>query len=133
MKTLIVMRHAKSDWSVAGQEDFDRVLNKRGRGDLARMGRAIASGTTWERRLEILNDLSDILDQKMVALGIIPRHPCFKGSETSGYRLLEHAYGAIVKSLPAENKTHLPRWAPTCSSPCRLPANGWLGCSPLTP
>ena len=40
------MRHAKSDWSVAGQEDFDRVLNKRGRGDLARMGRAIAAGTT---------------------------------------------------------------------------------------
>ncbi|MED5414000.1 MAG: histidine phosphatase family protein [Candidatus Latescibacterota bacterium] len=46
MKTLIVMRHAKSDWSVAGQEDFDRVLNKRGRGDLARIGRAIAAGTT---------------------------------------------------------------------------------------
>lgn len=30
MKTLLIMRHAKSDWSTAGA-DFDRPLNKRGR------------------------------------------------------------------------------------------------------
>lgn len=33
MKTLLIMRHAKSDWSTAGA-DFDRPLNKRGRRDL---------------------------------------------------------------------------------------------------
>jgi phosphohistidine phosphatase len=30
VKTLLIMRHAKSDWSAAGA-DFDRPLNKRGR------------------------------------------------------------------------------------------------------
>ena len=100
---------------------------------------AIASGTTWERRLEILNDLSDILDQKMVALGIIPRHPRFKGSETSGYRLLEHAYGAIVKSLPAEIKNHVPRWDQTyleefhTASVDTLPMDTWNSLLNLTP
>lgn len=30
MKRIHIIRHAKSDWSVAGQRDFDRVLNERG-------------------------------------------------------------------------------------------------------
>lgn len=35
---LLVMRHAKSDWSIDGQQDFDRVLNSRGKSDAPRMG-----------------------------------------------------------------------------------------------
>ena len=31
MRTLILMRHAKSDWSVPGLADHDRPLNKRGK------------------------------------------------------------------------------------------------------
>ncbi len=41
VKTLIFMRHAKSDWSIAGQKDFDRTLNNRGLGDAPRMGRRL--------------------------------------------------------------------------------------------
>ena len=37
MKTLYVMRHAKSDWSGPEAADFDRPLNKRGRKDVPRM------------------------------------------------------------------------------------------------
>jgi phosphohistidine phosphatase len=40
-KTLIFMRHAKSDWSIPGQKDFDRPLNNRGLGDAPRMGRRL--------------------------------------------------------------------------------------------
>jgi len=40
-KTLIFMRHAKSDWSVVGQKDFDRPLNNRGLSDAPRMGRKL--------------------------------------------------------------------------------------------
>ena len=40
-KTLIFMRHAKSDWSVPGQKDFYRILNNRGLGDAPRMGRKL--------------------------------------------------------------------------------------------
>jgi phosphohistidine phosphatase len=36
---LILMRHAKSDWSTAGTGDFDRPLANRGRKDAPRMGR----------------------------------------------------------------------------------------------
>lgn len=31
MKTLYIIRHAKSSWAVSGQADFDRPLNERGK------------------------------------------------------------------------------------------------------
>lgn len=39
MKRLILMRHAKSDWSGPGTSDHDRPLNNRGRRDAAALGR----------------------------------------------------------------------------------------------
>jgi phosphohistidine phosphatase len=38
MKRLVLIRHAKSDWSIPGQKDFDRELNTRGVMDAPRMG-----------------------------------------------------------------------------------------------
>lgn len=50
MKTLLVMRHAKSDWGRSGLEDFDRPLNGRGLDDAPRMGRVLAkAGTVPDR------------------------------------------------------------------------------------
>jgi phosphohistidine phosphatase len=37
MKTLILNRHAKSDWSSGAETDFDRPLNKRGNSDAPMM------------------------------------------------------------------------------------------------
>jgi phosphohistidine phosphatase len=37
MKTLLLMRHAKSDWSDENEKDFDRPLKKRGKKDAPRM------------------------------------------------------------------------------------------------
>jgi len=42
MKTVLLMRHAKSDWGETGVEDFDRPLNGRGLDDAPRMGKALA-------------------------------------------------------------------------------------------
>jgi phosphohistidine phosphatase len=42
MLELILMRHAKSDWSDKALGDFDRTLSKRGKTDAPRMGRALA-------------------------------------------------------------------------------------------
>ena len=39
MKTLLVMRHAKSSWKDSEITDHDRPLNKRGKQDAPRMGR----------------------------------------------------------------------------------------------
>jgi phosphohistidine phosphatase len=38
MKTLLILRHAKSDWGDAKLADEDRPLNKRGKRDAVRMG-----------------------------------------------------------------------------------------------
>jgi phosphohistidine phosphatase len=38
MKTLYVLRHAKSSWNTPGQADFDRPLNERGKRDAPAMG-----------------------------------------------------------------------------------------------
>jgi phosphohistidine phosphatase len=42
MRRLMLMRHAKSDWSVGGQADIERTLNARGRDVAPLVGRYIA-------------------------------------------------------------------------------------------
>ena len=71
---------------------------------------AASLATSWERKLELLDQMADILDQTMVADGIIKPHPKFAPSSTSGYRLLEHAYAEIIQGLPEEIKTVVPVW-----------------------
>ena len=41
MKTLLILRHAKSSWKDASLSDHDRPLNKRGKRDAPRVGRLI--------------------------------------------------------------------------------------------
>jgi len=45
MKTLTLLRHAKSDWSDAVQRDFDRPLNERGRRAARTIGTYMATET----------------------------------------------------------------------------------------
>lgn len=46
MKTVYLLRHAKSDWSDPELGDFDRTLNKRGEKDAPRMGAYLGSAGT---------------------------------------------------------------------------------------
>jgi len=41
MKTLLILRHAKSSWNDAGMSDHDRPLNDRGKEDAPRIGRLL--------------------------------------------------------------------------------------------
>lgn len=41
MRQLTLVRHAKSDWSLPGQQDWDRPLNKRGQRDAPEMARRL--------------------------------------------------------------------------------------------
>lgn len=43
MRTLLVLRHAKSDWNDGTLPDHDRPLNQRGRRDAPRVGDALAA------------------------------------------------------------------------------------------
>ncbi len=42
MKTVVIMRHAKSSWSNSDLSDFDRPLNERGTIDASKMGQRLA-------------------------------------------------------------------------------------------
>ena len=42
MKTLVIIRHAKSSWDHPDLEDFDRPLNERGKRDAPEMARRLA-------------------------------------------------------------------------------------------
>ena len=41
MKTLLIIRHAKSSWDIASLNDFDRSLNERGKKDAPRMAKRL--------------------------------------------------------------------------------------------
>ncbi|HMR65972.1 MAG TPA: DUF4037 domain-containing protein, partial [Anaerolineae bacterium] len=71
---------------------------------------AVKLSTPWERKLELLHQMADILDETMVADGNIEPHPKFAVSPTSGYRLMEHAYAEILKKLPPEIRPIVPVW-----------------------
>jgi hypothetical protein len=71
---------------------------------------AVKLCTPWERKLELLHQIADVLDQTMVEDGIIRTHPQFTASPTSGYRITEHAYAEIIQGLPQEIKTVVPVW-----------------------
>lgn len=92
---------------------------------------AVHLTTSWERKLELLDRMADILDETMVADGIIKPHPKFEGSSTSGYRLLEHAYAELIQSVPEEIKTVVPVWDQVyleqfhCGYVDRLDLNEW--------
>lgn len=74
MKTLLLMRHAKSDWSQEGQGDYARPLNKRGRRaaplmaaylrdrglvpELALVSSAVRTRETWERMAEVFGEFA---------------------------------------------------------------------------
>lgn len=50
MKTLGLLRHAKSDWGASDKRDFDRGLNGRGRRGAALMGAHVGEhGVAWDR------------------------------------------------------------------------------------
>lgn len=66
--------------------------------------------TPWERKLELLEAIANLLDAAMVEEGLIRPHPRFAGSPTSGYRLLEHAYAELIQGLPEELRRVIPVW-----------------------
>jgi phosphohistidine phosphatase len=63
MKTLLVLRHAKSSWNDPARDDHERPLNKRGRRDGPRMGKLV-------REFELIPDIvitSDAVRARLTA------------------------------------------------------------------
>jgi phosphohistidine phosphatase len=77
---LLLMRHAKSDWSVHGQSDHDRSLNARGRGDAPRMAQWLADhdllpdcvlSSTSKRTCETFALMSDRFDREAMTVDFL--------------------------------------------------------------
>ena len=93
-------------WLFSFFERLPRMYDRMG----ALVEESVSLSTPWERKHELLDQMSVILDQTMVEDGIIPPHPKLKGSPTSGYRLMEHAYKVLLGKVPTEIKTVIPLW-----------------------
>ncbi len=73
MKTLLILRHAKSSWNHPGLSDHDRPLNKRGKRDASRMG-------------QLLRDLNLVPDLIITSTAKRARKTAKKVAKTSGYQ-----------------------------------------------
>jgi hypothetical protein len=71
---------------------------------------AVKLSTSWERKLELLDKISDVLDAALVEDGVIQPHPPYQRSPSSGYRLMEAAYAEIIQKLPTEIQMTIPVW-----------------------
>src|SRR5215216_4925613 len=84
MKTLILVRHAKSSWDAVGLEDFERPLNERGKEDAPAMGKRLK-----DRKIEI---------------DIFISSPAKRALKTARYFAKE--YGVEKKEIVVENKLY---------------------------
>ena len=102
MKSLLILRHAKSSWSHPGLSDHDRPLNKRGKRDAPRMGKLLLDE-------DLLPDLIISSTAKRA------RKTASRVVKASGYggkvvkaRDLYHAfpedYVSVLRKLAAKNK-----------------------------
>lgn len=104
MKTLYLIRHAKSDWSNPLLSDFDRPLNKRGEKDAPFMGKVLA-------KAHISPDLilsSPAVRAKKTAVKIAKQVNCNTHLIRYDETLYEADYRTIadaVKSIPSTQKT----------------------------
>jgi phosphohistidine phosphatase len=98
MKTLYVIRHAKSSWDDPTLSDFDRPLNKRGKKDAPAMG----------KRLKLRNVTPDLLlsspaERALTTCHVIAEETGYAKSKIKTDKKLYHAEDAeilrIIQSL----------------------------------
>ena len=99
MSRLILMRHAKSDWS-QGTADFDRPLNKRGRNAAKRMARYLAEEEIQPDRVLC----SPAHRTKETFARILPHLTRLRGVQflPSLYEDMSADYLAIIRAFGAE-------------------------------
>ena len=86
MKTLILIRHAKSDWSGDGLPDFDRPLNERGKKDAPVMA-------------------TRLLDKK-IPVDLFIASPAKRAAKTARY--FAEAYGKTKADILFKEELYLP-------------------------
>jgi phosphohistidine phosphatase len=97
MKTLLILRHAKSSWKFPDLSDHDRPLNRRGKRDAPRMGKAL-------KERELVPDLviSSTATRAKDTASAVAKHSGYKGKRIrfeSLYAAEPGAYLAVLREL----------------------------------
>jgi phosphohistidine phosphatase len=91
MKTLYIMRHAKSSWKFEELSDHDRPLNKRGRTDAPMMGQELAANNT---KLQLI--LSSPAVRALTTATLVARELNYNAD---GIAVDDRMYGASAQEL----------------------------------
>mgnify|MGYP005751577701 CR=1 FL=1 len=91
MKTLYIMRHAKSSWKFEELSDHDRPLNKRGRTDAPMMGQELAANNA---KLELI--LSSPAVRAITTASLVGHE---LGFDADDIVVDDRIYGASAKEL----------------------------------
>ena len=94
MKTLILARHAKSDWNQANQTDFDRTLNQRGLRDATMMGIRLKN-----KELNIEKIISSAAIRASLTASLIAKEIDYT---ESNIRFLKELYHASPQTIEAQ-------------------------------
>jgi phosphohistidine phosphatase len=97
MKTLLILRHAKSSWKFPELTDHDRPLNRRGKRDAPRMGR-----TLQERELVPDLVISSTATRALDTASAVAKHSGYKGKMLkfqSLYAAEPAAYLAVLREV----------------------------------
>lgn len=105
MKTLLLMRHAKSSWDDEGLSDHERPLNKRGRRDAPRMGQLLRQQNLTPDLL-IASTARRAADTA-AAVGDASGYAGDVRLEPSLYATGPEAYLSVLRTLPDEASTVL--------------------------
>jgi phosphohistidine phosphatase len=133
MKTLLLLRHAKSSWDSPAARDFDRPLSGRGERDAPKVGKALKQSGV-EVDLVVSSPAQRARQTADAVLGAAK----YKGPVKFDENIYEAAVGdllAVVRGLPDDDETvmligHNPGFeellgtlcgAPTASASTRMP------------
>jgi phosphohistidine phosphatase len=102
MKTLLILRHAKSSWKDSSLADHDRPLNKRGKQDALRMGKFL-----WEQELVPDRIISSTAKRaRKTAKAVAKANRCKDKVELTQefYHAGPGLYLAILQNVPDDNQ-----------------------------
>ncbi len=90
MKQILIIRHAKSSWALAGQEDFDRPLNDRGQRDAPMMARRML-----DKGVSIHAFVSSTANRAITTAGYFAETYGVSKKDIRGIKKLYHAYPSV--------------------------------------
>lgn len=90
MKQLLIIRHAKSSWAQAGQEDFDRPLNERGYRDAPMMAQRML-----DKGISINAFVSSTANRAFTTAGYFAETYGVSKKDILGMKQLYHAYPTV--------------------------------------